>query len=58
MESLVVTYELLVALCGIQFPDQGPNPGPPHWEHRVPATEPPGKSPVNFLKSLLNSGFQ
>ena len=31
--------------CGIQFPDQGSNPGPMHWEHRVLTTVPPGKSP-------------
>ena len=30
--------------CGIQFPDQGLNPGPLHWEHRVLSTAPPGKS--------------
>ena len=37
--------ELLVAACGIQFPDQGSNPGPLHWECGVLATGPPGKSP-------------
>ena len=37
-------YKLLVAACGIQFPDQGPNLGPWHWEQRVLATRPPGKS--------------
>ena len=30
--------------CGIQFPGQGSNPGPLHWEHRVLTTVPPGKS--------------
>ena len=34
----------LVAACGIYFPNQGSNPGPLHWEHRVLATGPPGKS--------------
>ena len=36
--------DLLVAACGIQFPDQGLNPRPLHWEHRVLATGLPGKS--------------
>ena len=30
--------------CGMLFLDQGLNPGPLHWEHRVLATGPPGKS--------------
>ena len=34
----------LVAACEIQFPDQGSNPDPLHWEHRILATGPPGKS--------------
>ena len=38
-ELLVVAFELfLVAACGIYFSDQGANPGPLHWEHRVSAT--------------------
>ena len=41
---LVVACELLVAACGILFPDQGSNPGPLHWERGVLATGPPGKS--------------
>ena len=41
---LAAACELLVEACGIQFPDQGLNPGPPHWEHRVLATGLPGKS--------------
>ena len=39
---LVAMCELLVVACGIQFPDQGSNPGPLHWEHGVLATGPPG----------------
>ena len=31
-------------VCRIQFPDQGSNPGPLHWEHGVLPTGPPGKS--------------
>ena len=26
---------VLVTACGIQFPDQGSNPGPLHWQHRI-----------------------
>ena len=33
-----------VAAYGIEFPDQGSNPGPLHWQLGVLATEPPGKS--------------
>ena len=34
----------IVAACGIQFPDQGSNPGPLHWECEVLAAGPSGKS--------------
>ena len=40
---------LPVAASGIWFPDQGSNPGPLHWEHRVLATGPPGKSLFYYL---------
>ena len=33
----------LVAACGIEFPDQGLNPRPLHWELGALATGPPGK---------------
>ena len=36
--------DLIVAACGIQFPEQGSNLGLSHWEYRVLATGPPGKS--------------
>ena len=36
--------QVLVAAYGIQLPDWGSNPGPLLWEHRFPATRPPGKS--------------
>ena len=39
--------------CGIQFPDQGSNLGPLHWECRVLSTVPPGKS----LNILLKCDF-
>ena len=44
-ELSVVACELLIAACSIQFPDQGSNPGPLHWECGVSTTRPPGKSP-------------
>ena len=48
--SLVVACGLLVVACEIQFPDQGSNLGPLHWEFRVLATGPPGKSLTsNFI---------
>ena len=46
---LVVTCKLLAVACGIQFSDQGSNPGPLHWECRVLAAGPPGKSHVSIL---------
>ena len=49
---------LLVAACGIQFPDQGLNPGPLHWEHGVSATQPQEKSPaLPVLKCLFILDF-
>ena len=39
-------WGLLIVACGIQFPEQGWNLGPMHWEHRVLATGPPEKSPI------------
>ena len=44
MESLVVAFELLVAACGLELPYHRLNPRPLHWDLRVLATEPPGKS--------------
>ena len=38
------TATTLVAAYGVQFPDQGWNPGPLHLEHGVLDTGPPGKS--------------
>ena len=38
--------------CGI-FPDQGSNPGPLHWEHRVLSTVLPGKSHTCYIVSLF-----
>ena len=33
---LVTAFELLVAACGLKFPDQGSNLGPLSWERGVP----------------------
>ena len=44
----------LVAACGIQFPAQGSNTGPLHWECRVLATGPPGKSLVCVCVFVFN----
>ena len=49
----VVACELLVATCGIQLPDQGSNLGPLHWERRVLATGPPGKSLEHFFENYV-----
>ena len=46
-ESLVPTFELLVAACGMQVPDQGSNLGPTHWELGVLAPGPLGQSPFS-----------
>ena len=43
-------WDLLVVAFGIQFLDQGLNPGPLLWEHRVRATGPP-RSPT-FLNLI------
>ena len=46
--------KLLVAACGIQFPDQGLNLGPLHWERGVLLSGPPGK-PLYYLLHLTTS---
>ena len=46
-----------VAAYGIQFPNQGSNPGSLHWEHGVLATGPPGKS-LLFLFVCLSIEIQ
>ena len=48
-ESLVAICKLLVVTHGIQFPDQGWNLVPMHWEHGVFATRSRGKSLGLFL---------
>ena len=49
-------HQVFLAAYGIQFPDQALNLGLLHWEHRVLATGPSGKS-LNFvLEKKKNSG--
>ena len=50
--SLVLACKLLVVACRIQFPDQGLNSGPQHWEHGVFVIGLPGK-PLDFLGSRM-----
>ena len=48
--SLIAAGELLVVASGIQFPNQGSNPGSLHQEHRVLATGSPEMSFFLFLQ--------
>ena len=48
----VVIYGLLATACGIQFPEQGLNPGPLHWECGVLVTGRAGKSPENIYLNV------
>ena len=52
MYLFIWLQQVSVAACMIQFPDQGWNLGPLHWEHKVLAIGPPGKSPQIFLSCL------
>ena len=53
-QVLTAACKLLVAACGIQFPDQELNPGPLPWEHVVLTTVPPEKSPrFNILVGVF-----
>ena len=53
MQNLVVAHELLAAVCGIYFPNQGWNPGPLLWECGVLATGPPHMILYSILPELL-----
>ena len=44
---------ILVATCGIQFPDQGPNPGHLYWEQGVLVTGPQGMSQHVFFGNKM-----
>ena len=57
MGSLAAACKLLVAACGIQFPKQGSNLGPLHWEHGVLSTVPPGKSRLFIIKCKAPQSF-
>ena len=48
---------VLVVAYRIQFPNQGSNPGPPHWKQGVLTPGSPGKSLVKSLSSFLHHGF-
>ena len=50
LKYLFVYLAALGLSCGLWdlVPEQGWNPGPLHWEHRVLTTAPPGKSLVFF----------
>ena len=50
MQGLRCGKGSLDVVCGFQFPDQGLNPDPLHWEHGILATGPPGESPCMILK--------
>ena len=50
---LVTACELLVEICGIQFPDQGSNPCLLPWELRVLTTE---QSVQVFLWAVMHGG--
>ena len=52
--SLFWHVEFSAVACGIYFPDQGWNLGLLHWECRVQATGPPGKSWFVFLLKIKN----
>ena len=43
--------ELLIAVCGVQLPDQVLNLGPLNWGRGVLATGAPGKSPHRLSMS-------
>lgn len=53
---MFIYLAVLSPSCSTQslLPDQGQNPGPLHWDHRVATPGPPGKSPkeINFKAFL------
>ena len=53
----VAAWELLGVAGGIKFPDQGLNPVPLHWECRVLATGPLGKSLLDQSLPKVHSTF-
>ena len=53
LQSSLQHANTLVAVRGIQFPDQGLNPGPLRWACGVLATGPSGK-PLEIVVLVLN----
>ena len=53
-QVLVAACKLLVAACGIWFPDQELNPGPLHWERGVLASWTTREVPI--MEELSLSG--
>ena len=49
----IVACKFLAVARRIQFPNQGSNLGPSHWECRVLATGPPGKSQEQPFLSVV-----
>ena len=47
----------LVSGCGMQLPDQGLNPSPLHWEHRVLSTGPQGSPCVSYFRNSNHYQF-
>ena len=58
LESSLQQAGALVLACGIQFPDQGLNPGPVHWEHGVLAAGLSGKSLNNDIFGLTDQAHK
>ena len=50
-------YQVIVVVCGIQFPDWGSNSGPLLWEWASLNTVPPGKSLSISLNCILQPYF-
>ena len=58
MYLFIWLHQVLVAACGVYFPDKGSNSGPLYWEHWVLATGPSGKSlGSNFWFTCLPGNF-
>ena len=49
----VATFQLLVVVCGVQFPDQGLNPGLLYWEQGVLTTALLRSTPPPFFFNWL-----
>ena len=53
--SLAAALKLLVSACGIQFLDQGSNPGPLHWKRGALTAGPAGKALfIYFLMACMS----